>query len=83
MISEISNIIGLIGVTIVLLAYLLLQLNRITPLNYMYPFLNLLGSLMILFSLVFIWNLPAAIMEAAWALVSIFGLVQVRKRRGL
>ncbi len=79
--TEFANLVGLIGVAFILLAYFLLQLNKITPLNWGYPLLNLLGALMILFSLGYDWNLPAVLMESAWALVSIFGLIQIRKRR--
>lgn len=36
--------------------------------------LNLAGSLLVLVSLVFHWNLPAFLLEAAWALISMYGI---------
>jgi hypothetical protein len=38
--------------------------------------MNLAGSLMVLWSLSFKFNLSAALMEGAWALVAIFGLAR-------
>lgn len=79
--ATIANILGLVGVLLLLLDFLLLQLGRIRPIGFTYPFLNLLGALLILFSLFYAWNLPAALMEFAWALVSIIGLWRWGKTR--
>jgi hypothetical protein len=42
-----------------------------------YALLNLLGATLILVSLHWSWNLPAAIMEGFWALVSAYGLARI------
>jgi len=42
--------------------------------------MNLAGSLMVLWSLSFKFNLSAALMEGAWALVAIYGLVKLAFR---
>ena len=68
------DLIGLIGVIITLVAYLLLSINKILARSMLYPGLNALGSLMILFSLFYHWNLSAFIMEICWALVSFYGM---------
>ena len=78
---EITNTIGFIGVGLLLLAYFLLQLKKISATNYSYPVLNLIGSLLILFSLFYAWNFPAVIVEIAWALISIFGIIQIMRRK--
>ncbi len=39
--------------------------------------MNLAGSLMVLWSLSFKFNLSAALMEGAWALVAIYGLAKL------
>lgn len=72
--EEIANLIGLIGVGLVLLAYFLLQLRKIDPLAPLFSLINLVGALLILISLFFDWNLPSGIIEIAWITISTFGL---------
>jgi hypothetical protein len=43
--------------------------------------MNLTGSLLVLWSLTFKFNLSAALMEGAWAVVAIYGLVRLALRR--
>lgn len=71
-----ANIIGIMGVILILLAYVLLQCGKLQPLSFLYPFLNLLGAIMILISLGFAWNLPSAVIETVWVIVSVFGLLR-------
>jgi hypothetical protein len=70
----ISNIIGLIGVAAVLFAYLALQLNWWRAKDFIYSFVNLLGSLLILYSLYFHWNLASVTIEVIWFLISSYGI---------
>jgi len=71
-----STIIGNIGVVCFLLAYFLLQKGKILHTSFSYLLLNLAGSLLVLFSLIINWNLPAFLLEAAWALISMWGIYQ-------
>lgn len=73
-IIEVSDVVGLIGVAITLLAYFLLNIHKIKASSFMYPFLNALGSLMILFSIHYAWNIAAWVMEVCWLLVSLYGV---------
>lgn len=73
-IATIANIIGNIGVFIILLTYFLLQSNRLSSETIFYSFANAVGSAMILFSLFFAWNTPAALVEAVWVIISCYGL---------
>lgn len=68
------DIIGVLGVSIVVLTYLLLQLERINAKGFWYSFLNALGSLMILYSLTYNWNLASVVIEFFWIAISLFGL---------
>ncbi len=43
--------------------------------------MNLVGSLLVLTSLAFRFNLAAALMETTWALVALFGLVKLALRK--
>ena len=68
------NIIGIVGVTFILLAYFLLQIYKLDQGSIMYSFMNLLGASLILFSLFFTWNLASGIIEIAWLSISFLGL---------
>ncbi len=71
-----AEAVGLFGVLLVLLAYALLQLDKLGPHSRWYLGMNLAGALGILASLAVNWNLSAAAMEGAWALVSLYGLIK-------
>jgi hypothetical protein len=69
-----SNLIGNIGVVLILVTYLLLNMNKLSSQNPIYPILNALGSMLILTSLMFNWNLPSVLIEIAWITISCFGV---------
>ncbi|MDF3054689.1 MAG: hypothetical protein K0Q74_596 [Gammaproteobacteria bacterium] len=70
----IANIIGILGVVVLLAAYFLLQIGKIKGGDYAYSVANLFGSLMILYSVFYAWNIAAFIIETAWALISMYGI---------
>lgn len=72
---------GGIGVVFILLAYLLLQLERVSPIRPPYLLANGLGSFLILVSLINQFNLSAFVIEAAWFLISAYGLLRCLNRR--
>lgn len=71
-----ANGVGLLGVSIILIMYLLLQCNKLNSTGYTYSIFNMLGSAMILYSLYYEWNLSAAIVEFAWFAISLFGILR-------
>jgi hypothetical protein len=74
---------GLVGVALVLIAFLLLQAHKLSGQGYTYQVMNLVGAFGILLSLIFgMFNLPAFLQEMAWFLISVYGIVRgVRSRR--
>jgi len=74
--SQLFLIFGLIGSTIVVIAYLLNQTNRLASSDWRFPAANLVGAGAILLSLTDAWNLPAAVIEFFWAAISLYGLVR-------
>ncbi|MCX4188598.1 CBU_0592 family membrane protein [Methylophaga sp. OBS4] len=66
---------GNIGVVLILAAYLLLQLNKLSSNQLSYSVLNGVGALLILVSLAFDFNLSAFAIEFFWLLISIVGIV--------
>ena len=65
---------GFIGVVLIIVAYLLLQLNKLPSSSPSYSLLNAAGALLIIVSLIFAFNLSAFIVEAFWFLISLLGL---------
>lgn len=69
---------GLAGVLMILAAYAAATLGRLDPRRPLALVANLTGAGLILFSLLTErFNLAAAVMEAAWALVAVAGLVRL------
>ncbi len=75
------DIVGVIGVALMLIAYAAGQLGRLDMTRLPALLMNLTGSLLVLWSLTFKFNLSAALMEGAWAVVAIYGLVRLALRR--
>ena len=75
---------GLVGVIIILIAYAGAALGRVDPKGAFSLGVNFVGAGLILVSLLTAsFNLSATVMEGAWALVSLAGLVRLAlKRRG-
>ncbi len=65
---------GFIGVLLIIVAYLLLQLDKFPSSSPRYSLMNAAGALLIIVSLVFKFNLSAFIVEAFWFLISLLGL---------
>jgi hypothetical protein len=70
------DIIGTIGVGIIVVTYLLLQLGRIRSEEVNYSLLNGVGAALILVSLYYEFNLPSVVVEAFWLVISIFGIIR-------
>ncbi len=74
------DVLGIIGVAFILVAYLLLQLERMSATGPSYLLANGFGSFLILVSLVNEFNLSAFVIEVAWLLISAYGLVRCLTR---
>jgi hypothetical protein len=71
---------GSFGVGLIIAAFLLLQLERLSSNSLAYLLANALGAGLILVSLFFEFNLSAFLMEAFWLVISLLGLARrVRK----
>jgi len=78
---SIHDIIGNVGVAIIIVTYMLLQLRKIKSESLFYSILNLAGSLMIIYSLFNAFNMPAFLIEFFWAIISVFGIVNFFRLR--
>jgi len=77
----IYNTIGTIGVGLILTTYFLLQTERIKSTGLLYSILNFFGSGMILISLFHEFNFPSFVVELAWVLISIMGILRALLQR--
>ncbi len=75
------NVIGVIGVIIVLVAYFFLQLGKMKQEWVSFSLMNFVGSIFILISLCYTWNLASGIIEIAWLVISFLGLVKSTYQR--
>jgi hypothetical protein len=67
--------IGLVGAAIFVVAYFANQARWLSAHDWRFPAANLAGSLLILMSLLVEWNLPSVVIEAFWAAISVYGLL--------
>ena len=70
------DLLGNIGVVMVLALYFLLQSERIQATSPVFSSANALGALLIIVSLTQQFNLSAFVVELAWLLISLYGLAR-------
>jgi hypothetical protein len=75
------DFIGNVGVVLLMAAYLLLQLNRLSSNSIAYSLLNLIGASFIIISLLSNFNLSAFVIEVFWVLISLIGIVRYLRPR--
>ncbi len=68
------DLFGSIGVGLIVLTYILLQIERIRSDQLSYSILNAAGASLILVSLYFDFNFPSLVVEVFWLLISLFGI---------
>lgn len=79
--EKFSDHVGIIGVLLTLWGYYLLNMNKVTATSLVYVWLNLVGSSLLLYSLLFHWNLASVLIEIAWIWISLIGLYRALKAR--
>ena len=77
MMLDIYEIIGVTGVVIVVISYLLLNISVFHQTSLYYQLANLVGAAFILFSTIGHWNLATFCIEVVWILISLFGMVKI------
>ncbi|HSS20016.1 MAG TPA: hypothetical protein VLL54_08075 [Pyrinomonadaceae bacterium] len=76
------DLVGNAGVLLMVIAYLLLQMEKMSPSSLTYLLLNSLGASLVIISLLFRFNLSALLMEVFWLVISLYGLTRLASRRG-
>jgi hypothetical protein len=68
--------VGTVGVLLIIVAYALLQLDKLSSSAVSFSLLNAAGAGLIIVSLLFNFNLSAFMMESFWFMLSLFGAVR-------
>ncbi len=71
---SLTDLIGILGVVIIIIGYMLLQLEKMDAKGLSFSVLNTLGALLIILSLLYAWNLASFIMEFTWMMISLYGI---------
>ena len=75
------DILGVVGVGVIVLTYVLLQIGKLRSEGLTYSALNAAGAGLILISLYYAFNFPSFIVEFFWLLISLFGIGKSLLRR--
>lgn len=76
---DLANIVGLIGSALFVIAFA--YSNIVRSMNFvLFNALNLIGAVLLLYSLSVHFNLAAAVLEVAWAVIALFGLVRALRQ---
>ena len=77
----IPDIIGLIGVALLISTYALLQFDRIDPKGFWYSFNNMIVAILVTVSLLYNWNLASMVIEVFWFSLSVYGVYKFYRLR--
>ncbi len=72
----VADFIGFAGVALVVGTYFLSQIGKMDVSRPLYPALNAVGALLILFSLTHTFNAASFMIEMFWLLISVVGLAR-------
>ena len=70
------DIVGFVGVAFIVATYFLSQIGRMNVNRPLYPALNSVGALFILFSLAYSFNPASFVIELFWLAISLVGLAR-------
>jgi hypothetical protein len=77
------DLLGNIGVVVMILTYLMLQLNKLSSHGLAYSMLNAIGAGLVIVSLLFKFNLSALLLEGFWVLISCVGIYRYFRLKAL
>lgn len=75
--DQVLNAVGLAGVALYLGSYTLLQAGILRGNSYTYAILNLCASSLVLISLIVAFNLPSALIQISWIVISLMGIARL------
>ena len=75
------DLVGNLGVALIIGSYFLIQIGRLSATGVAYTLSNLIGAACILYSLYFEFNMSAFLVEIFWLLISLVGLLRIYLQR--
>ncbi len=75
------DVIGLVGVAVMLWAFYRLQAGKVHGHSFSYQLMNAAGAGAVLLSLMHDFNLSAFVIETCWVIISVYGMIHARRRR--
>jgi len=75
------DIIGYIGVALLIVTYAMLQLDRIDPKGFWYSFNNMVVAMLVTVSLLYTMNKASMVIEVFWFIISVYGIIMYFKRK--
>lgn len=76
---DLHDLVGAVGVTLIVVTYFALQSGRLAT-GLRYSILNGAGAALILYSLIFDFNLAAFLVEFFWLAISLYGIYRSLRR---
>ena len=77
------DFLGNVGVVVLMVTYLMLQLNKLSSDALAYSLFNAIGASLIVVSLLYDFNLSALLMEVFWVLISLLGIYRYFRLKAL
>ena len=74
------NACGIVGAGCFIVAYFATVQGWLDANGWRFPAINLLGSSLVLVSLINAWNLPSVILECFWGMISVYGMIRRWRR---
>jgi uncharacterized membrane protein len=78
---SLPDVVGLVGVLAYLHAYALAQLQILAITDWRTALLNIVGGVLVMYSLLWSFNLASFVAQAFWMLFTVIGLVKARRMR--
>lgn len=79
--SLFADVVGMTGTFLVVLAFFLIQLEKLNPKGMAYNLLNLTGAILLLISLCINFNLASFVIEIFWIAASVVGIYRYNRRQ--
>lgn len=78
---NLPDVVGLVGVLAYLHAYAMAQLQVLAITDWRCAVLNIVGGVLVMYSLLWSFNLASFVAQAFWMLFTVIGLVKARRMR--
>ncbi|MBN2963854.1 hypothetical protein JWV37_03590 [Sulfurospirillum sp. T05] len=78
---DIFQWIGFFGMACVVYAYFLIQAEKVHKSDKLYQWLNLIGAILLIISLLVHFNLGSFLIEVFWIGITVYGMVKSKKKK--